>query len=85
MRAGAARTKFALVLYLLHILFRIVLGVALVATALLFASVLVVVALATVLAICGWVWWRSRGLKSSGGAVIEGEWRVESDPHRITK
>jgi hypothetical protein len=72
-------------LYLLHILLRILLGVALVATALLFASVLVVVAIATVLAICGWVWWRSRGLKNAGGVVIEGEWRVESDPRRLSK
>ena len=73
-------------LYLIQILFRILLGVALVATALFFASVLVIVAVATLLAIGGWVWWRSRGLKSGErGVVIEGEWRVESDPHRLTK
>lgn len=72
-------------LYLLHNLFRLLLAVALVATALVFASLLVVVALATVLLIGGWVWWRTRHLKRSKGVVIEGEWRVESDPRKLTK
>jgi hypothetical protein len=55
------------------------------ATALVFAAVLVVVALATVLLIGGWVWWRTRHLKRSKGAVIEGEFRVDDNLPRLNK
>jgi O-antigen/teichoic acid export membrane protein len=71
--------------YLLHKLFRVLLAVALVATALVFAAVLVVVALATVLLIGGWVWWRRRHLKRSRGVVIEGEFRVDDAPRHLSR
>jgi hypothetical protein len=70
-------------MHLLHNLFRVLLAVALIATALVFAALLVVVALATVLLIGGWVWWRRRHLERSKGVVIEGEFRVDDHPQRI--
>jgi uncharacterized membrane protein len=58
-----------------------VLGVALFVAAFVFASVLFAVLAVAALLLWGWLWWRSRNLPKAprGGAVIEGEYRVESE------
>ncbi|OGA19511.1 MAG: hypothetical protein A3I63_04795 [Betaproteobacteria bacterium RIFCSPLOWO2_02_FULL_66_14] len=59
-----------------------VLGIALFAAAFVFASILLAVVAAVALVVWAWLWWRTRNLPKrgrDGGAVIEGEYRVERD------
>jgi len=57
------------------------LGLALLAVAFLFASVLLFIGLAAALLFGGWIWWRGRGrvVTTRRGRVIEGESRVVDD------
>lgn len=63
------------------------LGLALLAVALVFASVLFALAAALALLLGGWFWWRTRALRSraaqQGSVVIEGQYRVEREADRI--
>ncbi len=63
------------------------LGIALFAAAFIFASIFLAFAAALALVIWGWLWWRTRRirreLREHEEAVIEGEYRVESETHRI--
>ena len=60
-----------------------VLGLALLAAAYLFASVLLFIGLAAALLLGAWIWWRGRGRVATTrrGRVIEGESRVVDDPN----
>jgi len=65
-------------------------GIALFIAAFVFASVIFAVAAVLALIIWGWLMWRTRGLRreierarNAEGAVIEGEYRVEREVHRI--
>lgn len=64
-----------------------VVGVALLIAAFIFASVIFAVAAILALMIWGWLMWRTRhlrrDLKRGEGTVIEGEYRVERETHRI--
>jgi hypothetical protein len=68
---------------------RFLLAAALVAGAVIFASLMLLLAVTGALLIGGWLWWRTRHLRrvraSTGGAVIEGEFRVEHDAQRLTR
>ena len=57
------------------------LGLALLAVAFLFASVLLFIGLTAALVLGGWIWWRGRGrvVSTRRGRVIEGESRVVDD------
>jgi hypothetical protein len=57
------------------------LGLAVLALAFLFASVLLLIGLAAALLLGGWIWWRGRGrvVSTQRGRVIEGESRVVDD------
>ena len=53
---------------------------------LVFASLLLVVLVAAGIVLGGWMWWRSRGLRRSGGraaVVVEGEFRDVTPARRI--
>jgi hypothetical protein len=58
-----------------------VLGLAFLAVAFLFASVLLFIGLTAALLLGGWIWWRGRGrvVSTRRGRVIEGESRVVDD------
>ena len=65
-------------------------GIALFIAAFVFASVIFAVAAVLALIIWGWLMWRTRGLRreferaqNAEGSVIEGEYRVEREVHRI--
>jgi len=64
-------------------------GVALFAAAFVFASVFLAFVAAFALVIWAWLWWRTRGLrrtlKEREDAVIEGEYRVEREVHRVER
>ena len=56
------------------------LGLAVVAVAFVFASILVAIGLTAALLLGGWIWWRGRGqVTRRGGRIIEGESRVVHD------
>ena len=56
------------------------LGLAIVAVAFVFASILVAIGLMAALLLGGWIWWRGRGrVTRRGGRIIEGESRVVHD------
>ena len=57
------------------------LGLAFLAVAFLFASVLLFIGLTAALLLGGWIWWRGRGRVASTrrGRVIDGESRVVDD------
>ena len=56
-------------------------GVAVLAVAFVFASVLLFIILAAAMLLGGWMWWRGRGrlVATRRGRVIEGESRVVRD------
>jgi len=60
-----------------------VLGIALFAAALIFTSVILAIAALVAIAAWAWLWWRTRHLRREvqrrGGAVVEGEFRVEPE------
>ena len=64
-----------------------VLGIALLIAAFFFASIIFAIAAILALIIWGWLMWRTRHLrremKRAEGSVIEGEYRVEREVHRI--
>ena len=64
-----------------------ILGIALLIAAFFFASVIFAIAAILALIIWGWLMWRTRHLrremKRAEGSVIEGEYRVEREVHRI--
>ena len=57
------------------------LGLAFLAVAFLFASLLLFIGLTAALLLGGWIWWRARGrvVSTRHGRVIEGESRVVND------
>ena len=57
------------------------LGLAFLAVAFLFASLLLFIGLTAALLLGGWIWWRGRGrvVSTRRGRVIEGESRVVND------
>jgi cobalamin biosynthesis protein CobD/CbiB len=65
----------------------VLVGIVLLVAAFIFASVILAVAAFLALIIWGWLLWRTRHLrrdmKRSDGTVIEGEYRVEREVHRI--
>jgi len=65
----------------------LVVGIALLIAAFIFASVIFAVAAILALIIWGWLMWRTRHLRRemerAEGSVIEGEYRVEREVHRI--
>jgi Ca2+-dependent lipid-binding protein len=69
----------------------LIVGIALLIAAFIFASVIFAVAAILALMIWGWLMWRTRHLRRDlkrdiereRGAVIEGEYRVERDVNRI--
>ena len=61
-----------------------VLGLLLLAAALVFASVILAIVAALALMVWACVWWRTRNLPQRGkGVVIEGEYRVENETVRL--
>ena len=64
-----------------------ILGIALLIAAFFFASVIFAIAAILALIIWGWLMWRTRHLRRDlargEGSVIEGEYRVEREVHRI--
>ena len=72
---------------ILQRLIGLVLALALTLAAVVFASVVLALAAAIAVVLGAWLWWRGRQLRReverSGGAVIEGEYRVESEVRRI--
>jgi hypothetical protein len=65
----------------------LVAGIALFIAAFIFASVIFAVGAVLALILWGWLMWRTRHLRRemerAEGTVIEGEYRVERDVHRI--
>jgi len=65
----------------------LVVGIALLIAAFIFASVIFAVAAILALIIWGWLMWRTRHLRREiargEGSVIEGEYRVEREVHQI--
>jgi hypothetical protein len=63
------------------------LGLALLAAALLYASLILAVAAALAMVIGAWLWWHARKLRrgagEGGSVVIEGEYRVERESRRL--
>jgi len=67
------------------------LAVVLVVVGFVFAWVILVVAAALALVIWGWLWWRTRelrraverGVPPQTGVIVEGEYRVEREEHRL--
>jgi hypothetical protein len=74
-------------MYLIQRAIALLLGLVLLGAALVFASAILALGGALALVIGGWLWWRTRALRAdtprAGGAVIEGEYRVERDAPRI--
>jgi hypothetical protein len=65
----------------------LIVGIALLIAAFIFASVIFAVAAILALMIWGWLMWRTRhlrrDLRRGDGTVIEGEYRVEREVNRI--
>jgi hypothetical protein len=65
----------------------VVVGIVFLVLAFVFASVIFAVAAILALMIWGWLMWRTRHLRRDlargDGTVIEGEYRVEREVHRI--
>ena len=65
----------------------VVVGMVFLVLAFIFASVIFAVAAILALMIWGWLMWRTRHLRRDlargDGSVIEGEYRVEREVHRI--
>lgn len=65
----------------------VVVGMVFLVLAFVFASVIFAVAAILALMIWGWLMWRTRHLRRdlerAQGTVVEGEYRVERDVHRI--
>lgn len=63
------------------------LGLVLLAVAIVFASVLLALAAVLALLLGGWFWWRTRALRSQAAQrrslVIEGQYRVEREDKRL--
>jgi hypothetical protein len=58
----------------------VALGAVVLAVAFVFSLIIFSIALAAGLLALGYVWWKTRGVRPSGGRVIEGESRRESTP-----
>ncbi len=69
----------------------VALALALAVAAFVFVSVVLAVGVALALVLGGWLWWRGGRLagapapRPEGGAVIEGEYRVEGELRRVSR
>jgi len=74
-------------LNLLQRILGVVLGLALFILAFLFASVILAVAGGIAIGVWAWLTWKTRKLRremeKTGGAVVEGEYRVEREVNRL--
>ena len=65
----------------------VLVGLILLAAALVYASILLALAAAFAIVIGAWVWWRTRALRREAredrAVVIEGEYRIESETERL--
>jgi len=62
-----------------------VLGLLFVVAVFVFTSLILAGLLAVGIAVWGWLWWRTRGLRRAGrgGAVVEGEYRDVTSLERV--
>jgi hypothetical protein len=64
----------------------VVLGLLFLAAVFVFASIILAALIAVGIVVWGWMWWRTRSLRTTrGGSVVEGEFRDVTPSERLER